>query len=59
MQDQVWNIIPQICIEKLINFELSSQIYIRIRELDNLLKNHRLIIINNKKLESLQNYGLN
>ena len=30
---------PEICFEKFINFELSSQIYIKIKELDYLLKN--------------------
>ena len=35
---------PEICFEKFINFELSSQIYIKIKELDYLLKNQQFLI---------------
>ena len=35
---------PEICFEKIINFELSSQIYIKIKELDCLLKNQQFLI---------------
>ena len=34
---------PEICFEKFINFELSSQIYIKIKELDYLLKNQQFL----------------
>ena len=35
---------PEICFEKFINFELSSQFYIKIKELDYLLKNQQFLI---------------
>ena len=35
---------PQICFEKFINFELTYQIYIKIKELDYLLKNQQFLI---------------
>ena len=35
---------PEICFEKFINFELSSQIYIKIKELEYLLKNQQFLI---------------
>ena len=35
---------PEICFEKFINFELSSQIYIKIKELDYMLKNQQFLI---------------
>ena len=35
---------PEICFEQLIKFELSSQIYVKIKELDYLLKNQQLLI---------------
>ena len=35
---------PEVCFEKFVNFELSSQIYIKIRELDYLLKNQQFLI---------------
>ena len=35
---------PDICFEKFINFELSSQIHIKIKELDYLLKNQQFLI---------------
>ena len=35
---------PEICFEKIVNFELSSQIYIEIKELDYLLKNQQSLI---------------
>ena len=42
---------PEICFEKLINFELSSQIYIKIKELDYLLKNQQFVINYIKKIQ--------
>ena len=33
---------PEICFEKFKNFELSSQIYVKIKELGNLLRNQQL-----------------
>ena len=35
---------PEVCFEKFINFELSSQIYIKIKELNYLLKNQQFLI---------------
>ena len=35
---------PEVCFEKFVNFELSSQIYIKIKELDYLLKNQQFLI---------------
>ena len=35
---------PEICFENFINFELSSQIYIKIKELEYLLKNQQFLI---------------
>ena len=35
---------PEICFEKIINFELSSLIYIKIKELDYLLENQHFLI---------------
>ena len=35
---------PEVCFKKLVNFELSSLIYIKIKELDYLLKNQQILI---------------
>ena len=35
---------PEVCFEKFVNFELSSQIYINIKELDYLLKSQQILI---------------
>ena len=35
---------PEVCFEKFVNFELSSQIYIKIKELEYLLKNQQFLI---------------
>ena len=35
---------PEICFEKISNFELSSQIYIKIHELDYQLKNQHFLV---------------
>ena len=35
---------PKVCFEKFVNFELSSQIYIKIKELDHLLKNQQFLL---------------
>ena len=40
---------PEVCFEKLVNFELSSQIYIKIKKLEYLLTNQQLLIDYNKK----------
>ena len=34
---------PEVCFEKFVNFEFSSQIYIKIKELDYLLKNQQFL----------------
>ena len=35
---------PEVCFEKFVNSELSSKIYIKIKELDYLLKNQQFLI---------------
>ena len=42
---------PEICFENFINFELSSQIYIKIKELDYLLKNQQFLIDHIQKIQ--------
>ena len=42
---------PEICFEKLINFELSSQIYIKIKEIDYLLKNQLFLFDYMQKIQ--------
>ena len=37
---------PEICVEKFINFELSSQIYVKIKDLDYLLRNQQIFVQN-------------
>ena len=43
---------PEVFFEKLINVDLSSQTYIKIKELVHQLKNQQFIIDYNKKIES-------
>ena len=42
---------PEICFEKFINFELSSQIYIKIKEIEYLLKNQQFLIAYIQKIQ--------
>ena len=42
---------PEICFEKFINFELSSQVYIKIKKIDYLLKNQQFLIDNIQKIQ--------
>ena len=44
---------PVICFEKLINFELFSQVIIKIKELDYLLKNQQFLINYIKKFNNM------
>ena len=42
---------PEVCFEKFVNFELSSQIDIKIKELDYLLKNQQFLIDYTQKIQ--------
>ena len=44
LHDQVWNKNCRDCLEKNINFELSSRSFIKIKELDYLLKNQKFLL---------------
>ena len=44
---------PEICFEKFIIFELSSQIYVKIKELDNQLKSQQFSLITYQKFNYL------